>query len=35
MLARRSGFTATRLLARRASRTFTGMYSALSFRPDE
>ena len=33
-LARRNGFTATRLLARRASRTFTGMYSALSFRPD-
>ena len=34
-LARRNGFTATRLLARRASRTFTGMYSALSFRPVE
>ncbi len=35
ILTRRNGFTATRLLTRRASRTFTGMYSALSFRPDD
>ncbi len=35
MLARRNGFAATRLLARRPSRTFGEIYAALSERPDE